>query len=159
MVLLSRTPAVCRPILTLTTWYSINFLRTNTVKSQIMIFGPLPSVIPLFTLLGRIIKYTPKHTYVSFRSTHKNVFNDHYIDKAARARSCGYLIYGAESLVGKSCLPPNEARIIYMARVDPRCEVVIDVDNAVKKLETVQNRWLRRLLNLNSRSPIAPLFT
>jgi hypothetical protein len=135
------------------------------VKSWMMIFGPLPSSIPLFTLSGKVITYTPKHTYVglSFRSTHTNIFTDHYGDKAAKARSCGYLIYGAESLVGKSRLPPREARILYFARVDPHlisgCEVIIDVDNTIKKLETVQHRWLRRLLKLNSRSPIAPLFT
>lgn len=79
------------------------------------------------------------------------------------ARSCGYLIYGTESLVGKTRLPPREARILYFARVDPHlisgCEVIIDVDSAVKKLEKVQKLWLRRLLRLNSHSIVAPLFT
>lgn len=111
------------------------------------------------------MSYTPTHTHVGlcFRSTHKNIFIDHYTNKATKARSSGYLIYGTESLVRKSRLPPREARILYFARVNPHlisgCEVIIDVVNAVKKLEKVQKLWLRRLLMLNSHSVIAPLFT
>jgi hypothetical protein len=52
---------------------------------------------------------------------------------------------------------------MYMARVDPHlifgCEVALDVNTAnTTKLEGIQTRFLRRLLGVHPRSPLAPLF-
>ncbi|TEB22232.1 hypothetical protein FA13DRAFT_1568873, partial [Coprinellus micaceus] len=53
---------------------------------------------------------------------------------------------------------------LYNSRVDCHltygCEVVIDIDEkSLRLLEEAQLFFLRRLLGLNSRSPMAPLFT
>ncbi|KII91974.1 hypothetical protein PLICRDRAFT_36739 [Plicaturopsis crispa FD-325 SS-3] len=73
-----------------------------------------------------------------------------------------YAIFSVESFVGG--LPAFHGKTLYMARVDPHltsgCEVVLDVDKGLlAPLESVQHRFLRRLLGLKYRSMLAVLFT
>ncbi|KAJ7742564.1 hypothetical protein B0H16DRAFT_1860835, partial [Mycena metata] len=61
-------------------------------------------------------------------------------------------------------ITPNELKELYMARVDPHlthgCEISPDSDDVhVKQLSKVQLQFIRQMLNLHSRSAIAPLFT
>lgn len=70
--------------------------------------------------------------------------------------------FAMEFMVGS--LPPREGIQLYMARIDPHlisdCEVALDVDVVhIGWLEKIQHQFLRRLLGLNPRSALAPLFT
>ena len=61
-------------------------------------------------------------------------------------------------------LPPKEGKLLYNSRVDPiltfSCEVVLDVDEkSVQKVMDVQHLFIRRLLDVGSRSMLATLFT
>jgi ribonuclease HI len=144
-------------------WCSINFMQVNAVKSMIAIFGKLPQIIPPFTFGDAAVKVVERFTYVgvTFQTTHANVFASHYSTKASKARVIGHAILGVESMIGS--LPPLESRKLYMARVDPHlisgCEVTLDVDDLALQLLDVQHSYLRRLLKINKRSMIAPLFT
>lgn len=145
-------------------WCNLNFLLINAVKSMIAIFEKLPIIIPSFWFGDARVTVTEKVTYVgvTFQTTHKNIFAEHYTTKASKARGIGHAILGVESMVG--CLPPWEGRKLYMGRVDPHlvsgCEVCLDVDPArLSLLVDVQHSFLRRLLQLNSRCMVAPLYT
>lgn len=167
MVIMSRSATGLQTHLNmLSRWCSTNFLVVNALKSWLMVFGVLPRVVPLLTLGSRVIRYTAEHTYVglTFRSSHRNIFWNHYVEKAKQARKCGHAIFGIESMIGKTNLPPKEGRILYCARVDPHLisgsEVAVDVDfPALQLLCDVQHKFLRRLLRVNSNSILAPLFT
>jgi hypothetical protein len=165
IVLVSRSaPGLQRCFTSLFTWCGDNFLAVNPCKSFVMIFGPLPCIVPSFSLGGAPVHLVQEHTYVgvTFCSTHRNIFMSHYLSKAMVAHQCGHAMLAVESLI--TALPPKEGRILYTARVDPHlingCEVVLDVDmSALKLLCDVQHKFLRRLLGVNASSPLAPLFT
>ncbi|KAJ7162682.1 hypothetical protein C8R43DRAFT_1173449 [Mycena crocata] len=136
----------------------------NADKSWVMVFGPIPSVVPRFTLNDSRVRYTDTFCYVgmTFQSTTKNIFAAHYDAKASTARGTGYSVLGVESYVGN--LPPKEGRLLYMSCIDPHlvsgADVMIDVDDAaLAKLEKVQRSFLRRLLGVGQFSMRAPLFT
>jgi hypothetical protein len=86
------------------------------------------------------------------------------IDKATKAQACAHTIFGAESVIGRGNLPPREGRQLYFARVDPHltagCDLCLDTSPSfLKPLEDIQLNFIRRLLHVNPRSIIAPLFT
>ncbi|EIN08657.1 hypothetical protein PUNSTDRAFT_21169, partial [Punctularia strigosozonata HHB-11173 SS5] len=61
-------------------------------------------------------------------------------------------------------LRPADAFKLYMARVDPNlvhaCEIALDIDPVLlRRLESVQFKFVRRALGLSSRSHTAVLFT
>jgi hypothetical protein len=90
------------------------------------------------------------------------MFEDHYKAKASTARYCAHKILGIEDAAGR--LTPKEFKTLYMARVDCHlihgCEVSPDSDDVhVKELCAVQTDFLRQVLNINSHSMLAPLFT
>lgn len=142
----------------------LNFLSVNAMKSWYMCFGRHRGATPSLTLGGDAVRATSSFTYVgvTFRSTHRNIFVDHYQAKADKARKCIYGILSVESLV--HTLPPKMGRLLYTARVDPHlisgCEVIIDVDvPRLTSLYHLQYLFLRRLLHVQSRSMVVPLFT
>ncbi|EIN06552.1 hypothetical protein PUNSTDRAFT_72291, partial [Punctularia strigosozonata HHB-11173 SS5] len=60
-------------------------------------------------------------------------------------------------------VPPHVGTKLYMAQIDPHltrgCEIAVDInEHLINDLECVQLKYLRRVLGLSSRSPIAPLF-
>ncbi|KAJ7038895.1 hypothetical protein C8F04DRAFT_884841, partial [Mycena alexandri] len=155
-----------RHLATFGRWCGNNLLEANASKSWIMVFGPMPRPLPVFTLNGRVIHYTDCFCYVglTFQSTTKNIFASHYSHKATVARRTGFTVLGIESYVGN--LPPKEGRLLYMACIDAHlvsgADVVIDSDpgpKGVESLEKVQTSFLRRLLGLGAYSMRAPLFT
>jgi hypothetical protein len=90
------------------------------------------------------------------------MFADHYILKAQTARYCGNRIMGLEDMSGR--LTRKELKNLYMARIDCHlihgCKVSPDSESIhVKKLCQVQVSFIRHMLNLHSRSKIAPLLT
>ncbi|KAJ7702820.1 hypothetical protein B0H17DRAFT_1043081, partial [Mycena rosella] len=145
-------------------WCSINFMIINAIKSLLMILGSIPRLLSVFRFGKDTVTIVKTAKYVGFNlnSTKRNIFEDHYLTKASKARSIAGTLLGLESMVGT--LPVWEARKLYMALVDPHlthgCEVSLDVDpDLLKPLEDVQNDFLRRILGLNKRSMTAPLYT
>ncbi|KAJ7168699.1 hypothetical protein C8R46DRAFT_898032 [Mycena filopes] len=165
MAVVSYTPeGLQRHLDTFAHWCGDNLLEANAGKSWIMVFGPIPNDVPVFTLNGLEIGYKENFCYVgmTFQSTTKNIFAAHYSKKASTARGTAYSVLGLESYVGD--LPPKEGRLLYMACIDPHlisaADVMVDVDDtALAKLEKVQTSFLRRLLGLGQFSMRAPLFT
>jgi hypothetical protein len=122
-------------------------MAVNALKSAVMIFGPLPSPVPVFWLGESPVDVVEEHTFVgvTFCSMHRNIFSTHYKNKATVAHQCGHAILAMESLI--SSLPPREGWILYTAQVDPHliggCEVVLDVDlSSLKLLCDVQHKFL-----------------
>ncbi|KAJ7176475.1 hypothetical protein C8R46DRAFT_834544, partial [Mycena filopes] len=153
-----------RHLSTFANWCGNNLLEANASKSWIMVFGPIPKPLPIFTLNASVIHYTDCFCYVglTFQSTSSNIFAAHYTNKATVARRTGFTVLGVESYIGS--LPPKEGRLLYMACIDPHlvsgADVIVDSDlNAVEILEKVQTAFLRRLLGLGVYSMRAPLFT
>lgn len=79
-------------------WCGKNFLVIDVVKSKVMVFGPLPSQLPVLTLNDNVIDYVESYTYVGvvFQSTHRNIFTGDYALKASRARAAANAIIGVE---------------------------------------------------------------
>ncbi|KAJ7156267.1 hypothetical protein C8R46DRAFT_910045 [Mycena filopes] len=165
MAVVSYTPeGLQRHLDTFAHWCGDNMLEANAGKSWIMVFGPIPKEVPVFTLNGCTIGYKEQFCYVgmTFQSTAKNIFAAHYSDKASTARGTAYSVLGVESYVGD--LPAREGRLLYMACIDPHlisgADVMVDIDDtALGKLEKVQTSFLRRLLGVGRFSMRAPLFT
>jgi hypothetical protein len=165
VVLISFTPnGAQKKMNALWKWCSINFMILNAIKSLLMIMGSIPRLLPVFRFGEDTVTIVKTAKYVGFNlnSTKRNIFEDHYLTKASKARSIAETLLGLESMVGT--LPVWEARKLYMALVDPHlthgCEVSLDVDpDLLKPLEDVQNDFLRRILGVNKRSMTAPLYT
>ncbi|KAJ7231405.1 hypothetical protein B0H12DRAFT_1029491 [Mycena haematopus] len=149
---------------TLEHWCAKNFITVNMIKTIILIFGPMTLPHPVF-LLGTTqlkLETAEKYVGVNIRSDLRNMFADHYEAKARTARYCGHRIMAIEDMTGR--LTPKELKQLYMARVDCHlihgCEISPDSEDLhVKKLAKVQINFLRQMLNMHSRSMIAPLFT
>jgi hypothetical protein len=165
VALFSTTAAgVQRRVDTFFAWCMTNFMVISVIKTQWMLFGPLPRTLPIIYVGPAPIKLVDKYKYVGiwFTSTSRLIFSRHYSVKASKARSVSYATFSVDSFVG--VLPPRKGLMLYKARVDPHltsgCEVVLDVDRSLSlALETPQIHFLRRLLRLNRRSMLAVLFT
>jgi ribonuclease HI len=149
---------------TLAEWCARNFILINMIKTIILIFGPFHLPLPEFRLGKALLKVKMDEKYVGIhlRTDLRNMFADHYIAKARTARYCGHRIMGIEDMTGR--LNPKDLKQLYMARVDCHlihgCEIAPDSETVhVKKLCKVQISFIRHILNLHSRSMIAPLFT
>ncbi|KAF8211814.1 hypothetical protein K438DRAFT_1569073, partial [Mycena galopus ATCC 62051] len=145
-------------------WCRANFMIINAIKSFLMIFGTIPRSLPSFSFGQECVSIVTQTKYVGFNlnSTKRNIFADHYEKKASKARVVAQTMLGLESTVG--VIPVWEARKMYSALVDPHlthgCEISLDVDlSLLSLLESVQVSFLRRVLGLNKRSVIAPLYT
>ncbi|KAK0421722.1 hypothetical protein EV421DRAFT_1724487 [Armillaria borealis] len=146
-------------------WCRVNFLIVNALKSWVMVFGPLPNILPRLYLGSIQVKYRESHTYVgiTLRSSHGDIFADHYDNMAKAARKTANGVLSTRSLTG-GVLPPAEGRTLYTALVDPYlisgADVILDVhDQHLQQLSTVQVDFLRELIGLNDHSMLAPLFT
>jgi hypothetical protein len=145
-------------------WCSVNFMVISVLKTEWMLFGPLPRVIPTIYVGAHPITLVHEYKYVGvwYTSVTGHILSKHYSVKASKARSVAFTAFTLESIVG--VLPPREGLILYKARVDPHltagCEVVLDVDlSLLSALEKPQKYFLRRLLGLNPRSVLAILYT
>lgn len=87
-------------------WSALNFMQLSTIKSMIMIFGPIPQTLPLFIFGDKPVKLKTEQTYVgiTLQSTQCNIFAKHYTNKAGKAWSVGNMVLGMESIIGT--LPP-----------------------------------------------------
>ncbi|KII93966.1 hypothetical protein PLICRDRAFT_70555, partial [Plicaturopsis crispa FD-325 SS-3] len=155
---------VQRKIATFMIWCSVNFMVIAALKCSWMIFGEIPTPIPTIHIGDTTITLVDCYKYVGvwFRSTHRNIFAEHYITKASKAVNMSHAIFAVEHRIG--AMPAFEGRQLYMARVDPHlisgCEVALDVDEGLlKELEDAQHSFLRRLLGVNRRGLICTLFT
>lgn len=145
-------------------WCKHNFMLIHEVKTQCMIFGPLPPAAPHFYVDGALLKLVSSYRYVGvrFTSTAACIFTGHRVESAASARGMANASLALESYIG--ALPAWMYRSLYVARVDPHltygCEVAIDLSaNAVKELAEVQHTYWRRALGLNGRCALTPLYT
>ncbi|KAF8210727.1 hypothetical protein K438DRAFT_1569988, partial [Mycena galopus ATCC 62051] len=159
----TTAPGVQRRVDAFFAWCTINFM-VSVIKTQWMLFGPLPGSLPTIYVGRAAIELVEKYKYVGiwFTSTSRLIFSHHYTLKASKARSISYATFSVDSFVG--VLPPREGLMLYKARVDPHltsgCEVVLDVDRSLAStLETPQIYFLRQLLGLNRRSMLAVLFS
>jgi len=168
MVIVSKSArGLQRHLDTVANWCRTNYLQVNASKSAVMLFGPLPTQAPVYSLNDSRIPIQSRWKYVGilFDSTTPNIFRAFYREKAHTARGVAAAgIFGTERLIGRNCLPPNIARTLYTALVDCHltagCDVVIDTDvTGMHVLEQVQHDVLRRVLGFSSRSPLAPLFS
>ncbi|KAF8995970.1 hypothetical protein BDZ89DRAFT_1084405, partial [Hymenopellis radicata] len=124
-------------------WCRANFLELSAKKSSVM----------------------EKYVGVTFTSTLRNIFGDHYKNKAEVAQACAHGgLFGLEHHVGRGNIPIRTSVQLYTALVDCHlihgADVCPDVDDAaLRLLERVQLSTLRRILGLGSRSSKVVLFT
>lgn len=138
----------------------------NLIKTIVLIFrvGANLLVNPEFNLGGAqiAVKTEEKYVGVHMSTETRNFLAHHYEAKARTARYSGHGVMGIEDMTGR--LTPKELKQLYMATVDCHlihaCEITPDSDDVhVKELLKIQVSFLRQMLNLHSRSEIAPLFT
>lgn len=141
-------------------WCARKGLKPNVSKTKAMCFGPLPTISLAdqpFTLNGEDIEWVRKYKYtgVTITSVEADIFACHYWEKATSAQRIANVTFAMESMIG--VLPPRDARILYLARIDAyltsACDVAIDVHALhLWELEKIQIRFIRRLLRLQRRS-------
>ncbi|TFY76932.1 hypothetical protein EWM64_g7080, partial [Hericium alpestre] len=152
IVLFSMCPAALqRKLDALAHWCGLNFLIINLCKSISMIFGRLPSPLPMLSIDGSVLHWTSQYTYigVTFCSTTCNIFSPHYSLKAQKAKSLANVTFRLDGLIGS--LPAWEGHLLYMACVDPHlmhaCDILPDVDaGLLQPLENVQRTFVQHLL-------------
>ncbi|KAJ6462679.1 hypothetical protein C8R47DRAFT_1239855, partial [Mycena vitilis] len=150
---------------TLERWCAVNFILANMVKTIISIFGPCKTPLPTFQLGSTTLSVKTDERYVgiNLRTDTRNILASHYDAKARTERYCGHRIMAVEDMTGR--LTPKELKQLYMARVDCHlthgCEVSPDIlgTSYLKLLASIQVNFLRRMLNLHSRSSIVALYT
>ena len=132
-------------------------------KTKWMLFGPFPCVLPSITVNDAAIQLVEDYKYVGIRfvSTHRCIFAKHYKVKASKARDVANATFTVEGLIGS--LPPADACILYMARVDPHltfgAEVTLDVDETLlDTLADIQHAFIRRMLGLSDHLMLVVLF-
>ncbi|KAF6747319.1 hypothetical protein DFP72DRAFT_821958 [Ephemerocybe angulata] len=146
----------------------VTFLELNATKSLCCIIGAKRLPDDHLTVMNggvpQPIDYVDNFRYggAHFSTDLRNMFYLNYKKWSSRAQNAAYNVVSTEAFVGS--LPTREGIRLYYALVDPYlifgCEVIIDVsEKNLRMLEKVQIYFLRRLLGLNPRSPIGPLFT
>ncbi|KAJ7158082.1 hypothetical protein C8R46DRAFT_839617, partial [Mycena filopes] len=145
-------------------WCRVNFMVISVMKTEWMLFGQLPRVLPVMVIGNAVINLVKQYKFVGliFTSVQHDIFAAHYTKKASKARAVGNTTFSAKAMIG--CLPPYEGIRLYMARMDPHltfgCEVCLDVvPKHLAELTDVQHQFLRRLLGLHRRSMLSVLFT
>jgi hypothetical protein len=148
----------------LSLWCSKNFMVLNAIKSAGIILGPIPNTLPAFKFGNAEVAVEERQTYIglTFLSTNRNIFKEHYDTKAGKAKKIGNMILATQSVIGK--LPPWELRKLYMALMDPHlthgAEISLDINlPLLEKLEDIQRLFLCRLLNVGEKCMNAFLFT
>ena len=143
------------------------FLELNGSKTKCLLVGSKGEPArPLRledsnTIIEQVDEFRYGGVVFSSDARPKQLFARNYQTRAAQARSALYSVFATESFVGT--LSVHDGVTMYYARIDPYLvhgfEAVIDIDGEnLKLLEEVQIDFIRRLLDLNPRCPIAPLF-
>jgi reverse transcriptase-like protein len=120
IVLMSTTAKKLQELMnTLSHWCSKNFMVLNAIKSAGIILGPIPNALPPFKFGSAVVAVDEQQTYIrlTFLSTNRNIFKEHYNIKVGKAKNIGNMILATQSVIGK--LPPWELRKLYMALMDP----------------------------------------
>ncbi|KAJ7112784.1 hypothetical protein C8R43DRAFT_1091472 [Mycena crocata] len=145
-------------------WCKDKRVYISAPKSKWMIWGPLPSVIPVLRLGDLVVELVSAFKYVGIwlTSTTANIFSLNYSIKAAKARNASNAAFAMKHRIGS--LPIKEGLVLYMARVDcyliSGADLCLDVDaGLVEEHLEAQHLYLRRLLGINSCSMLAVLFT
>ncbi|KAJ7169831.1 hypothetical protein C8R46DRAFT_213930 [Mycena filopes] len=161
---LTMSPAFQAKVTMFFKWGNNKRTFVGAKKFEWMIFGPLPSVIPVLRIGNLIVKlvYMGVQICRNLVSIHANVFARHYAAKASKARGAANAIFALKHRVGT--MPVKEGIQLYMARVDcyliSGCELALDTAAGLLDVYVdVQHTFLRRLLGLNSHSMLAILFT
>lgn len=96
-------------------WCSLNLMTVSVKKTKWMLFGPIRSCTPSFTINGESIEWVDQYKYVGvlFTSTARNIFASFYPSKAGKARNVTQAIFAMELLMG--CIPPKEGITLYWA--------------------------------------------
>ncbi|KAJ7162220.1 hypothetical protein C8R46DRAFT_904152 [Mycena filopes] len=164
LIMSTSFPAFQAKVTMFFVWGKNKHAFVSADKSKWMIFGPLPTVLPVLRVGDLVVKlvYEFKYVGILFTSIHPNVLARHYAVKASKARGISNAVFALNHRIGT--LPVREGLILYTARIDcyliSGCELAIDVDGALLKDHLdVQRLFLRRLLGLNPRSMLAVLFT
>ncbi|KAJ7128509.1 hypothetical protein C8R44DRAFT_701007 [Mycena epipterygia] len=117
-------------------------------KSKWMIFGPLPSILPVLRLGDLVVELVSEFKYVGIwlTSTTANIFSKNYSIKASKARNASNAAFAMKHRIGS--LPIKEGLVLYMARVDcyliSGADVSLDVDSAlIKEHLEAQHLYLR----------------
>lgn len=130
-----------------------------------LVAGPDAAIPRPITMNGSPLpsKTFQKYVGIHFQTNTANIFAKHYTEKATEAAAAASRVLHVESMIAGR-LPPEVAKQLYMARIDPLltqgCEVMPDVDsNRLLKLERVQRGFIRRCLGARDGSVSAPLYT
>ncbi|CAA7264262.1 unnamed protein product [Cyclocybe aegerita] len=131
-------------------WTGVNSFIISSTKSLGVVFGPLPQSLSNLSIGDDNLIFTDcfKYVGITFSSTERCIFAQHYRNKASSALNTAYNIMGSE---------------VYMSTVDADltfgCETIIDIDlSLLALLENVQVEFFRLLLGVHDRSPRAILF-
>ncbi|EIW53142.1 uncharacterized protein TRAVEDRAFT_80635, partial [Trametes versicolor FP-101664 SS1] len=163
ILLLSTSPEGLQSKLdSLASWCLRNGLAVNVSKSFLLAFGPLPLALPRITLYGERLQLTDCTAYVGvlLATSKRNVYANHRVLQAKKARAVANSTLGVEGLIGP--IPPFFARKLYNARIHPHlisaCVVDLDVNTAdLRELEDVQNTFARRVSRLPAHTQILPV--
>ena len=122
-------------------------MTVSIQKTKCMLFGPLPVPLPSLKIYEKKIDWVDSYKFIGihFQSTHTYIFAKHYTIKASKAKSVANATFAIKDLIGS--LPPVDAKVLYMARVDPHlifgAEVVLDVDSSLlNDLVGVQHKFI-----------------
>ncbi|KAF9016771.1 hypothetical protein BDZ89DRAFT_961626, partial [Hymenopellis radicata] len=110
-------------------WCRANFLELSAKKSSIMIFGAFNKSMGHFTFDTGDIPFhrSEKYVGVTFNSTLRNIFSDHYKHKANVAQACAHGgLFGLEHHLGRGNIPIQTAVQLYTALVD--CHLIHGAD-------------------------------
>ncbi|KAJ6568614.1 hypothetical protein B0H19DRAFT_989133, partial [Mycena capillaripes] len=145
-------------------WTNNNGCETSILKCLYQRFGPRQKINPTFHLGGKAIQQEQQARYLGiwFETGCKFMWREQYKIKAKKASKVANVILGLDRFVGS--LPAWDLRTLYMARVDPYltagCEICLDIDKkSLKLLESVQLKFLRRMLGIGTRSMKAVCFS
>ncbi|KAF9041964.1 hypothetical protein BDZ89DRAFT_944269 [Hymenopellis radicata] len=127
-------------------WCRAKFLEISAKKSSIMAFGAFNKSIGHFTFEADVIPFhrSEKYVGVTFTSTLRNIFGDHYKNKADVAQVCTHGgLFNLEHHLGRGNIPIQTTVQLYTALVDCHlihgADVCPDVDDApLQFLERVQ---------------------
>jgi hypothetical protein len=139
-------------------------MAISAPKSKWMVFGRPTHGSGVLHVDGAALECVSRYKFVGiwFSSTTRDIFENHYDEKATKACRVACASFTLDEFVGT--LAPPEGVRLYMARVDPvltfGSEIVLDINRpSIDKLADVQHLFIRRLLRVGSRSMLAPLFT
>ena len=149
-------------------WASSNQMEVNTRKTVIMLFRKrssqnLPVSSP-FHISGHRLEVVEEQCYVGiwFCSHGPNNWHAHISKSAEKARRTANITFFVQSHTGP--IPPEHGKTLYTAQVDPNLTWGMPVTGLgtladLKKLESVQLAYLRRLLAVQKHSEKSFLFT